>query len=801
MSEQYKHLIIQKELLQNERRTKTSNIPGIKRDDLLAHGQSLTKDLSQAERIARQQTSSNPGEFIFKLRYAGYLDLKNLKKHGIEFVSDEGVHKCVAFTDESGLSQLKNHLQKLGLEDEKLTYKQLLEALEGIENWNKEDRMSWAIKQKGLPNSPKFYLDVELWPIEATYHPLRIKLYESFEQWLNKNNIIRHDRVNRDSLLMYRLEVNTAQTDLLFNHRDVRKIDLPPHTGVNYQQLNLDINQIPLNVPSPSFDSPKVCILDSGINTNHPLLKNAIGESISFIPGKEPFDEVGHGTAVAGIALYGDLEKCQASNIWEPTIWILNGKIMDLDPISGLSCFNLKTIETTLIEAIKYFAEEHGCRIFNISIGNENAPYDGTHISGMAYILDGLARKYDILILVSSGNFNGTENPPVPNKSWREEYPEYLISKESAIIDPAPALNVLTVGCLAKHNKTRTQQRYPGDIIELSPATENQPAPFTRHGPSINGAFKPDVVAPGGNLASPIRNEDAEWKKEHRGLGVLTLNHNFVGNTIFTEVSGSSFSTPLVAHYAAKFLKAYPNASANLIRAMLINHTVLPEECSNTFSGELIQQYKENQSTKNRDLIRDVVGYGKIQENLLYLSNQQGVVLMAEDSIENNSHEFYELPLPKDFLRSQRSTRILRVSLAYSPPVKTTRADYIATNISFKLVKGKSLGEIEKHFNLECKAEVKPRSEASATNRTITPTQRDKGTVQCSTWDLRQLKPDEKWFVVITRNDKEWGKVLCAELENYALVVTAIEQENQEARLYTQIQQRMQEQERVRINF
>jgi hypothetical protein len=73
--------------------------------------------------------------------------------------------------------------------------------------------------------------------------------------------------------------------------------------------------------------------------------------------------------------------------------------------------------------------------------------------------------------------------------------------------------------------------------------------------------------------------------------------------------------------------------------------------------------------------------------------------------------------------------------------------------------------------------------------------------VQSSIWTFRQLKPTGKWFVVVTRQDKDWGSSLCNELENYALVATVSDRDNQEVQLYTQIQMRIREQEQVRVRL
>ena len=661
----YEHLKIERELLENERRTRKVNIPKHPRGDLRGHGQKLSRDLTESIRFAQSQQTSRPGNFVLKIRYTGLLDITHLNKHGIEFVSQEDNHLCVVFVDETGMTVFEDHLQRLGLDETELTYKQILEAIEGIDNWTSDDRKSWALRRHGLPRSEKFLLDVELWPVAVAHHPERLSTCDAFERWLAHNGIRRTDKVNLDSLVMYRLEVNSSQANLLLNHSDVRLVDLPPKSGIRYSQLNCDINRIPEGIQSPTHQAARVCVLDSGVNTNHPLLAPAIAESADFIGDTDGMDLNGHGTAVAGVALYGDLEACNSTNYWHPELWIFNGRILDEN-----AEFDSSSIEKTLIEAVTYFVEEHQCRIFNLSLGNSNAPYDNRHIRGIAYVLDKLARDFNILFVVSAGNFSGSIDPDVPRHSWRDEFPEYLLADESIIIDPAPALNVLTVGSLARHNATFDAQRYP-EIGQLAPATENQPSPFTRHGPTIKGAIKPELVAMGGNLASPIRTGN-ELNAVMRGMGVLTCNSRFVGNTLFSEISGTSFAAPYITHLAGRLLNNYPKASANLLRALLVNHANMLSEIESSFPEDMKKSYR---SANGRDAFRDIAGYGAVDEGELFRSSQNAVVLMAEEKIENNSHHFFELPLPDDFLRSQRASREIRVTLSYCPAVRTTRID------------------------------------------------------------------------------------------------------------------------------
>ncbi len=792
MTNDFEHLRIDKEPFSNPRRS--GRKPRFaKRSDLVGHGQRLSDALAAVTQTIKQQISSRPDSYVLKLKYEDTLSFNDLIAHGVEFISQEDSHLCVVFTTEQGLATFADHLARLGLNDSDITRKQLLEALIGIDAWDAEDRKSWAVNQYGFPQECEVILDLELWPVELKDSPKRSQLIEAFEKWLVDNDIKKKDRVNLDSLLMYRVVVDKTGVEKLLNHADIRLIDLPPRSGIDYQTINRDIDSIPTGIPAPDENAPRVCILDSGINSSHPLLKMAIAESACFVDGEDEFDEAGHGTQVAGIALYGNIEECNAADYWVPQSWLFNGKILNKD------CeFNTETIESTLVKAVEHFVGL-GCRIFNLSIGNENSPYDGKHIRDIAYILDVLAREHDILIVVSVGNFRGCYDPPIPVESWREEYPDYLLGDHNRIIDPAPALNVLTVGSLALHDATMRGLQRPEDIDHLAAAKANQPSPFTRHGPTVKGAIKPELVAHGGNFASPMRFEGKQWQHKDNEPGILSLNANFVGNTLFSVCHGTSFSAPYITHLASRLLAYYPDASANLLRAILVNHADMPRECLTTFTEPEAKQYAKLNKRRSPDI--DIAGYGLVNEENLYRSDDTAVLLLAEETIANDSYQFYELPLPKEFLRRKKSARELRVSLGYSPAVRTTRLDYRATKIVFNLVKGHSLDEVQKHFHKELQKNRDKLSDtvASKTNRKISSELRSKGTVQCSAWSFKKLSPDFKWFVVVTRQDTAgWGNALSAEQENYALVVTVADRENETAQLYSQISQRIEQQVRGR---
>jgi hypothetical protein len=83
------------------------------------------------------------------------------------------------------------------------------------------------------------------------------------------------------------------------------------------------------------------------------------------------------------------------------------------------------------------------------------------------------------------------------------------------------------------------------------------------------------------------------------------------------------------------------------------------------------------------------------------------------------------------------------------------------------------------------------------------PDARSKGTVQADFWRFVQFNADsklrnQKLFVVVTRNDFPWGEHLCNFEENYSLLVSLRDRENENAQLYTQIKAQLETKLRLR---
>jgi hypothetical protein len=779
MAEDFPHLALQRETpVTDKRRSQPPrfNTP----DDVRGHSLGLLEKLTNA----RVQCEGDEGGFddrkLIKFSVDKGFNPDDLQKISptIEFVSQEQETVVIGFASDAALADFEQRLTTMA-KGESVTYKQVFYALRGLDGWSPEDRKGWALKTLGFPKTVDFLLDVELWPLED--HPDRRTLEDvTFETWLRSKAIEKKDKVIQPGLMLYRVLCTLDQAAFLLRNRDVRCVDLPPIFRLERSVIFQDLGNLP-EIEGPSNHAPGVVVLDSGLATGHFLLKAAVGEAKSFLPGEDANDENGHGTHVGGLALYGDFEHCLSTRRFVPRLRLFSGRILDKDNSN-----NTGFIENHIEQAVRYFNSTHACKVFNLSFGDSSKPYSGGHIKGLSVVLDTLSRELDILFIVSAGNHCIGEDSP-EGLGWRDSYHHYLLKDSWRIIEPATALNALSVGSLARHNQTFNSQRYSQDPSELPVAQPDQPSPFTRAGPSVDGAIKPELLAYGGNWAINAR-AGYSLLEQPGGLGVVSTQQNLEGSKV-TVKNGTSMAAPQVAHLAASVLLEHPEANSNFIRALLCLNAVMPPPCQ-----DMINQNKE---------LRRVCGYGKLDERALFRSLEIAVTLKAEGAIENKKHHFYEIPVPPEFANGgKRRLREIAAALAYTPPVRSTRMKYRATRIDFSLVTGRDLDYVTTMFNKATQQDDYEKIPEFKTGL-IGKQARSKGTNQADFWRFLQFNADsklrnQKLFVVVTRNDFPWGESLCSYEENYSLLVSMRDWENESAQLYTQIKAQLETKLRLR---
>lgn len=776
----YEHLRISRETRQPERHRRQVKKPlAPVPSDPRQFGSSLLGRFSNYQRQPEyQDVTGFDDRKLIKIRLTdgvGVLPRFEQISSGLEVLSQEDKSIVLAFATAQGLREFETRLSTLA-RNGTVTRKELLFAIADFESWTPEDRTGVALREQGFPVADTFVLDAELWPQERT--DLRQAEMSAFKAWLEENQIERLDDVAQPSLMMVRVRCNRTQADALLRHRDVRMVDLPPRMGISVQLLTTDVNSIPAS-PAPDAAAPAVAVLDSGLTPGHPLLGQAVGDAQGYVAGDTSTNDASpywHGTFVGGIALYGDVEACVRQQQFVPQLRLFSGKVFKDDDQD-----QTEFVEKAVERAVRDLQAQYGCRVFNLSYGDRNKIYDSRHLRGLAYTLDRLTRELGVLFVVPTGNLYLDE--------VQTNYPEYLFQDSARLLDPATALNVLTVGGLAQHEASRDAQRYPDRIEERILARSGQPSPLTRTGPSINGAIKPDLVEHAGNVAI---NRGTNWARHH-GLGVLSFNGGFgqPGGGAFREDLGTSYAAPVVAHKAARLLQDLPDATPNLLRALLGVHAYWPAATKTLLTVA--------DKTQTKDRITRLVGYGQVNDAALYRSLDDAVTLLAEEQIANNQHHIFELPTSENFWQGRGRTREVSVALAYSPEVRTTRLDYRKGKLSFSLVTAGSLVEVEQGFQRNRAEGMSERG----TNRWLSNLDRKDGTLQVSRWTFQQaLANQQKLFVVVTRQDTAWA-IDDGAVEPYALALVLTDRENASALLYAQVnaalQLRAQARSRARV--
>lgn len=767
MPETYPHLRLAREQPVNPRRPRPAPIGVPPPQDTRAFGARLKENLQAARAQVTQDIGGFDDRRLIKLELDARLDPAALQRIApeLEVISQEDKTIVLAFFTEAALAAFEAKLTTLA-EGGSPTYRNVLYALKGFDRWTEDDRMGWALRQEGWPADSPFALDVELWPVPRATE--RDQSWQAFEVWLRERHIEKLDSVKQAGLVLYRVKVDRTQAEALLRHRDARTVDLPPRHGLEITFLQTDVQNLP-PVPPPSANAPGVVVLDSGLATGHPLLAPAVGDAQSFLPGLGPEDQHGHGTHVAGIALYGDVERELRSGRFVPVLRLFSGRVLDVQNANDTGF-----IENHVDAAVREFRLQYGCRVFNLSYGDLRKPYSGGHVRGLAVTLDTLARELGVLFVVPTGNFAGAGAEP---RDWRHEYPDYLLRREAALLDPASALNVLTVGSLARWDATFNSQLYRDDPAEQPIARRDQPSPFTRSGPSVGGAIKPELVAHGGNWAVNVRTAN-HWTVR-QGLGELSACKDFAVGRLLAEESGTSFAAPHIAHLAARILVEHPQADHNLLRALLVGHARWPDACEALLA--------------DRDHRLRLCGYGQVEEAALTRSDEQEVTVIAGDAIPDRRHHFYEIPVPGDFYEGRRRTREISVALAHTPAVRTTRVAYRSCRIEFRVVAAPNLLHVAQMFNAAT-ADYAYQRIPELLGARLGPRARGQGTVQADGWTVRQpsaQRREQRLFVVVTRVDQPWGADLTLTEEPYALAVVLRDRENAEAKLYTQIQARL----------
>ena len=322
------------------------------------------------------------------------VDEEPWERCGLILLSADENKTLVLFSSDSEMADFTRRLDEYRAgpppEQKGPPHQQIFAAIDGISRIAPEDRIGRLLRADGITepamisDTAELVVDVELWDLgNSDLNRQKIQELRDFIV-LNRGSVTDHYVGESLVLLRARCVGSLVKTLLEIDH--VAILDLPPAPTLTVGELlGVGVEDLP-TVPEPEPNAPGVAILDSGISSGHPLLAPAVGEATTVPRSWDDAADVhGHGTMVAGLALYGDVEECIRARAFQPRLRLYSARVLNSD----LGFDDERLITTQMRQAIEYFRESYGCRVFNASLGDPRLPYRGGKVSPWASILGG----------------------------------------------------------------------------------------------------------------------------------------------------------------------------------------------------------------------------------------------------------------------------------------------------------------------------------------------------------------------------------------------------------------------------
>lgn len=445
--------------------------------------------------------------------------------------------------------------------------------------------------------------------------------------------------------------------------------------GQNMTENNDWINEA-LHLVDFTKSNNFISILDTGVNNGHRLIEPVLAEGnrLTVEPNWGVNDSMGHGTSMAGVAIYGNLNAILESNqAIEIHHQLESVKILHPDYPNEQNKYPLITLDAVNRAIVN---NPDNKRIFCMAITTD-FQVDFGKPSAYSSVLDSIIFGEDNddkkLFLVSAGNVRGEHN-------WKN-YPESNLNL--SVESPAQSWNAISIGAY-------TEKILP-DVATVANKFELSPHSTTSSSWDSHWPIKPEVVFEGGNL---IRLDSGDVEA-HDDLEVLTTSRSSIRH-YFTTINATSAATAFAAYFLAKLRDTYPNAWEETLRALLVH--------SASWSEEMIAQF-DIDTNKVSDVLRllKIVGYGipnfqkaiECKSNYLTFISEQIIkpYKLEDGKIKTNEIHYYEFPWPKEILENLGVANVtLRVTLSYfiepNPGERgyTTKYAYQSTALKFSLI-------------------------------------------------------------------------------------------------------------------
>lgn len=731
------------------------------------------------------------------------LNLKSLETNSSELVSVKIVDNseiATVFFDERKISQLTDKIEKYKNEDSVRLKKDGTESRKA-----KNQALVESVSEIALSPLNSLWTDSINFP--------NTDILMSWEVWLRvgNNNDNRDEIIDKFREVTEKFQIPTSSKEIRFPEstvflvqttaRQISEILFPLNIigelrkGIDTAEffLNLDkeyeqewIDDVAKRIQSPSKDAPAICLLDTGVNYEHPLLKEAMNpkEMDAYERDWLITDHRGHGTGMAGLSLHSDLfEILSSTQQIELRHRIESVKIIPDDGENPIELYGAITKES--VARAEIFAPNRN-RVICLPITAPQHRFGGLPSSWSAMIdeIASTSNEEDSkprLFFISAGNSNHNACINYPNSNYTDE-----------IHNPAQSFNSITVG--AYTDKVTIDQNSP-DFGKQPLAPQGGLCPYSTTSLvwKDEWANKPDIVMEGGNLVS-----HPHTPFQTPSLRLLTTNSDFERGKYLTDFGETSAASALASRIGALILADYPNLRAETVRGLIIH--------SATWTNQMLNEFSSNR----RNLLR-CYGYGVPDlESALYSANNS-VTLIVEDKIQPfikeeskeakvNEMNLHEIPWAKDVLLGLGELEVeMRITLSYfiepNPNSKgyKNKHRYASHQLRFVTMKpDENKDEFRKRINKAAREENEELTASGGDEGWLLGAKlRHKGSIHSDIWKGTAAKlatknviavyPVGGWWKELKRQEK-WGSIA-----KYSLIIS-IKTSKTDVDIYTPIQ-------------
>lgn len=303
---------------------------------------------------------------------------------------------------------------------------------------------------------------------------------------------------------------------------------------------------------TPPAVLPPICVIDSGINSGHRLLRDFIEDTYDYSTQSDSpcNDADGHGSMVSGLTIYGgDVGKNK-----DPLAKVI--MIKNFENGGAIERDLLKVIFETVIR-YRFIT-----KVFSLSFAAEGPN------PTLTKALDEIIFRNDLVVVSCAGNIKLLLIRDHVNNGL--DYPEYI--RVHKIFFPGDCRNGITVGSYAERDSNLVEAGWP--------------SPFTRSSPSFD-LMKPEVMSCGGNI-NAIYSGKQIVSFSSVGLGVRSTSNV---NSEESESTGTSFCSPVIANLASSIVSKYPGISACMVKALILSSCEYLKNRTNDIPDHSIQGF------------------------------------------------------------------------------------------------------------------------------------------------------------------------------------------------------------------